>query len=281
MDYYIYKIYSSDPFVKHLYIGSTNDFERRVRDHKNCSSFTNISIDNIKKLYSIIRAYGGWEHWKMEIIETIPCTDRQAAEEREQYYYETLNASLNSEPPIKDKTKERFKCDTCSFIAYKEENLKKHKENCWCSDEFKIIHPTLMLEDYIKAQQKEILKLKQPTCKICHEPFTYQWELEQHSKSCVHQSYSCKYCNKTLSSKRSLERHQQTCKGVHSLQCPTCKKTFTTREGKYKHMKKSNCQLVLTEEQQRIKDLQDQLEERNKEIEVLKQQLEEKNRETM
>ena len=87
--------------------------------------------------------------------------------------------------------------------------------------------------------------------------------------------------NKTLSSKRSLERHQQTCKGVHSLQCPTCKKTFTTREGKYKHMKKSNCQLVLTEEQQRIKDLQDQLEERNKEIEVLKQQLEEKNRETM
>jgi len=204
MDYYIYKIYSSDPFVKHLYIGSTNDFERRVRDHKNCSSFTNISIDNIKKLYSIIRAYGGWEHWKMEIIETIPCTDRQAAEEREQYYYETLNASLNSEPPIKDKTKERFKCDTCSFIAYKEENLKKHKENCWCSDEFKIIHPTLMLEDYIKAKQKEILKLKQPTREICH------------IKNKNH-SLQCPFCKKTFANRSGKSRH------IKAAKCVPCK----------------------------------------------------------
>tara|TARA_B100000497_G_scaffold28426_1_gene33402 strand:+ start:693 stop:1721 length:1029 start_codon:yes stop_codon:yes gene_type:complete len=78
---------------------------------------------------------------------------------------------------------------------------------------------------------------------------------------------NCKYCNKTLSSKRSLERHQKTCKGVHSLQCPTCKKTFTTREGKYKHMKNVKCELVLTEEQQRIKELEEELKEKNKQLE--------------
>jgi len=70
-------------------------------------------------------------------------------------------------------------------------------------------------------------------------------------------SNNCKYC----------KRHQKTCKGVHSLQCPTCKKTFTTREGKYKHMKNVKCELALTEEQQRIKELEEELEENKKQLE--------------
>ena len=229
MDYYIYKIYCSDPFMKHLYIGSTNDFERRVLQHKSCSLFTNISIDHVKKLYSMIRAYGGWEHWKMEIIETLPCTDKQTAEEREQYYYETLNASLNSYPPMKDKTKEKFKCDKCSFVAYEKENLDKHKGNCWCYDEFKTNHPMLLLEQRIKEQQKEIMKLKYP-----------KDDVNTDDKAL----HICEKCNKKLSCFKSLNRHLKICKGVNSLQCPTCKKTFTTREGKYKHMKNVKCEPV-------------------------------------
>ena len=246
MEYYIYKIYCSDPFVKHIYIGSTNDFERRANDHKICSSFTNISINKIKKLYSIIRAYGGWEHWKMEIIETIPCTDRQTAEEREQYYYETLNASLNSEPPIKDKTKENFKCDQCSFVSYEKENLENHKKNCWCYDEFKTTHPTLMLEERIKALQREILELKQPKKTV-----------QQPNDDKI--SFHCKYCNKMFSTKWNFERHSKVCKKVTSLQCPTCKYTFTCASSKSRHIKLGKCELVLTEEQQRIKECLDEL----------------------
>ena len=233
MDYYIYKIYCSDPFMKHLYVGSTNDFERRVQSHKNCSSFTNISIDHVKKLYSMIRAYGGWEHWKMEIIETLPCTDKQTAEEREQYYYETLNASLNSYPPMKDKTKEKFKCDKCSFVAYEKENLDKHKGNCWCYDEFKTNHPMLLLEQRIKEQQKEILELKQ------HKKETDQLNDDVTIFNCVH-------CSKVLANRRNLERHLKICKGYYanSLECPKCRITFTNRSAKSRHIKNVKCEPV-------------------------------------
>ena len=253
MDYYIYKIYCSDPFMKHLYIGSTNDYERRLLQHKSCSSFTNISIDHIKKLYSMIRAYGGWEHWRMEIIETIPCTDKETAEEREQYYYETFNASLNSEPPLKDKSKERYECDKCSFVAYEEENLEKHKGNCWCYDEFKTNHPMLLLEQRIKEQEKEIIKLKYPKEDVNTDD-------KQHN---------CKYCNKTLSSKSYLMKHEKTCNGLNSLQCPTCKKVFSSRFTKYEHMKNVKCEFVEIKDEKDIliEELEEVLKEKDKQLE--------------
>ena len=71
---------------------------------------------------------------------------------------------------------------------------------------------------------------------------------------------TCKYCNQFFSTKSYLMKHEKNCNGLNSLQCPTCKKTFNSREGKYKHMKHVNCELVLTEAQQRIKELEEELE---------------------
>ena len=71
----------------------------------------------------------------------------------------------------------------------------------------------------------------------------------------------CNKCNKILSCKKSLARHEKNCNGDNPLQCSICKVCFTTRQGKYKHMKNVKCELVLTEEQQRIKELEEQLEE--------------------
>jgi len=70
----------------------------------------------------------------------------------------------------------------------------------------------------------------------------------------------CNSCNKILANKRNLERHRKTCKGIDSLQCPKCKKIFSSKEGKYQHMKNVKCELVLTEDQQRIKKLEEELE---------------------
>jgi hypothetical protein len=81
---------------------------------------------------------------------------------------------------------------------------------------------------------------------------------------------NCKYCNKILSSKRNLERHQKTCKGVNSLQCPTCKKTFASKEGKYKHIKNVKCEPVKDEKDILIEELREELEEKNKELEEAK-----------
>ena len=84
----------------------------------------------------------------------------------------------------------------------------------------------------------------------------------------IKNSNKCSKCNKILSCKKSLTRHEKNCNGDNPLQCPTCKVCFTTRQGKYKHMKSVKCELVLTEEQQKIKDLEEESRD-------LKQQLEE------
>ena len=70
----------------------------------------------------------------------------------------------------------------------------------------------------------------------------------------------CNLCDKSFKTKWNLERHKKTCKGVHILQCPTCKKTFSSKEGKYQHIKNVKCELLLTEDQQRIKELEEELE---------------------
>ena len=83
----------------------------------------------------------------------------------------------------------------------------------------------------------------------------------------IEHSNKCKKCNKILSSKRNLERHEKNCSGVDPLQCSICKVYFTTRQGKYQHMKNVKCELVLTEDKQRIKELEEELEEKNKQLE--------------
>jgi hypothetical protein len=60
-----------------------------------------------------------------------------------------------------------------------------------------------------------------------------------------------------------LNEHLKICKGVSSLQCPTCKKVFSSAPGKYQHLKNVKCELVIIED------------EKDKEIKILKQQLEE------
>tara|TARA_Y100000389_G_scaffold131_1_gene96 strand:- start:866 stop:1564 length:699 start_codon:yes stop_codon:yes gene_type:complete len=62
-------------------------------------------------------------------------------------------------------------------------------------------------------------------------------------------------------------KHEKTCNGLNSLQCPTCKKMFGSKQSKYKHMKNVKCELVLTEDKQRIKELEEELKEKDNQLE--------------
>ena len=53
--------------------------------------------------------------------------------------------------------------------------------------------------------------------------------------------YVCKKCKKSLSSKQTLKNHESICKGVHSLQCPKCKREFRTAPAKHQHIKNVIC----------------------------------------
>lgn len=80
----VYRIYDiNEP--KQFYIGSCKDFKKRKIDHRN-----RCKIDN-QKFYQYIRNNGGWDNFKMELLEY--CLEYQ---EREIELIKTLKPPLNS-----------------------------------------------------------------------------------------------------------------------------------------------------------------------------------------
>ena len=95
----IYKLVCNDLSVKDLYIGHTTDFTNRKKLHKQCSLNPTNSKHNYK-VYKMIRENGDWNNWSMIEIEKYPCNDENEARSRERYWYEVLNANMNSQCPI-------------------------------------------------------------------------------------------------------------------------------------------------------------------------------------
>jgi hypothetical protein len=94
----IYKIVCNDFLIKDVYVGSTTSFKDRKYLHKNdCNNKK--SKRNNQKIYVIIRANGGWDNFSMIEIEKYPCCDNYEARARERYWYELINANMNSQRP--------------------------------------------------------------------------------------------------------------------------------------------------------------------------------------
>ena len=136
-------IYVIDCFdTEDFYIGSTVNFKERKYKHKsNCS---NEKSDRYNfKVYQTIREYGGWENWAMfPIEEEIPV---EQLKEREQFYIDTLEPSMNSYDAIMDKelriqrTRERA---SNHYILNREEinKLRNEKIECECGDYYTLRH---------------------------------------------------------------------------------------------------------------------------------------------
>ena len=83
MVFYIYKY--TNLINNKKYIGQTNNFERRVREHKSCS-FNPKSINYDDKIHQAIRKYG-YDNFKIEVVEIINnALDYELVNEREQYW---------------------------------------------------------------------------------------------------------------------------------------------------------------------------------------------------
>ena len=142
----IYKITCIEPNITDVYVGHTTNFVQRKHAHK--QSCTNQKSANYKcKLYDVIRNNGGWKNWKMEIINFYNCHDHYEARKKEQEYFISLNATLNSiEPLPKPKPKPKpnpepkktfnhvienkvFYCDKCNINCHSLKLLEIHNES--------------------------------------------------------------------------------------------------------------------------------------------------------
>lgn len=89
----IYKIVCNDLKVQDVYVGHTTNFRKRKNSHKcNCQKEEQCNFN----VYQKIRINGGWDNWKMLEIEKFPCNDGNEARSRERYWFEQLNANLNT-----------------------------------------------------------------------------------------------------------------------------------------------------------------------------------------
>jgi hypothetical protein len=90
----IYKLINYD-YPDLVYVGSTTNFTKRKKDHKE-------NVNNIKrpgynrKVYTNIREHGGWESWSMVQVCEYSCENKIQARQEEDRQMITLKATLNT-----------------------------------------------------------------------------------------------------------------------------------------------------------------------------------------
>ncbi len=125
MSYCIYKI-CCDDLPDYVYVGSTKAFRERKRKHK--SDCTNVNGNHYNyKIYTTIRENGGWDNWRMVIIEECGDITLTQARIKEEEWREKLKANMNSMPCYKTEEQKKEKADVRKKEYY-EENKDKIKE---------------------------------------------------------------------------------------------------------------------------------------------------------
>jgi len=172
MSYYIYKI-CCDDLPDFVYVGSTKSFrERKWRHKSNCHNINSREY-NKKKLYNIIRENGGWDNWRMVIIEECGEISVTQARIKEEEHRLKLNANMNmlrchrTEEEVKEQNRDRVKEWTENNKEYNKEYMKKWYENN---------------KEKIKENNK-----KKYTCK-CGKEIRVSGKAE-HERSVVHKNY--------------------------------------------------------------------------------------------
>jgi len=137
----IYKITCKDSLITDLYVGHTTNFVQRKHGHKQGCINEKSSNYNCK-LYKTIRANGGWDNWVMEIVAFFKCNDHYEARIKEQEFFTSLNATLNSLEPLpkpkpkpietpqltKEIIKKIYFCETCNITLQNQHLLEVHNQ---------------------------------------------------------------------------------------------------------------------------------------------------------
>jgi hypothetical protein len=111
----VYKICCLDPNITSCYVGSTTDIVNRRRSHKSrCNKPESEHYDYL--VYKFIRDNGGWNNWRVMVIEEYPCNSKIELKNRERYWLELLKAELNSYVP----TRTQRECIDENIDRYKE-----------------------------------------------------------------------------------------------------------------------------------------------------------------
>jgi hypothetical protein len=137
----MYKIVSNNLNIRDCYVGSTTEFTKRKWNHKSDCTNNNSKKYNLK-VYQFIRDNGNWENWSMVLLEMYPCVNHLESLQRERYWCENLNATLNSLVPSRTNKEYREQ-----HIEESKQYREQHKKQ---SKQYRVNHI-----DHIADQQKQ------------------------------------------------------------------------------------------------------------------------------
>ena len=187
MSYYIYKI-CCDDCPDFVYVGSTKAFRERKKVHKSRVNNENSKSYN-QKLYNTIRENGGWDNWRMVILEDLGEVSFTEARIKEEEHRVKLHANLNSHRchTTEEEYKERHRKQAREYKKNNEEHVKeKTKEYRENNKEKKKEYDKEYREDNkekIKEYQKEYKS--QPFICECGRTFIIG-DKARHEKTLIH-----------------------------------------------------------------------------------------------
>jgi hypothetical protein len=154
----IYKIVCNDLTITDIYVGQTTNFISRKSHHKKAVNNENLKIYNLN-IYKKIRDNGNWENWSMVQIEQYPCTNSNEARARERYWYEQLNATLNTICPFRESRKDYYEENKDRFKELSKEYRDNNKDKI---KEYKETHKDMAKDNWkeYREKNKDILKEK-------------------------------------------------------------------------------------------------------------------------
>lgn len=225
----IYKITCRDPSITDVYVGHTTNFVQRKHSHKQ-SCINEKSANSQCKLYKIIRENGGWANWTMDIINFFNCNNHYEARLKEQEYYISLNATMNSVEPLPtpipkkitkiETVKQTFWCEICKIKFQNEQLMNNHNQT----------KKHLKRQNAIKIQMvtENHPIIPHFSCALCEYTCRKQSDFTKHCLTRKHLErvqldsniplhFLCKKCNYTTANKKDYRKHLSTLKHTTNL----------------------------------------------------------------
>jgi hypothetical protein len=191
----IYKICCKDKDITDCYVGSTTNHSKRKSAHKSSCNNEKSKRYNFP-VYRFIRDNGGWDNWEFVLLEDYPCNKKKQLNIRERYWFELLNASLNSNYP--DRSKKEYRKEYYNRPENKECIKEKNKEY-YNIPENKEHRKDYLNRPEVKEHRKE--------------------QAKQYNKESGKIKYTCNVCNceLTLVNKNRHEKLQKHIKNLEKL----------------------------------------------------------------
>ena len=170
----VYSIQCLDENIKEFYIGSTDNFKRRVKEHK-----SRYNTDVNYKVYKFIRENGGISNWEINYIQKFKLLTKEELRQYEQWYIDTYKPELNTQNAIRPKNyRDKYKPYVKQkYNENRNEILKKNKER------------------YLKNKERYLKTQKD-----------YREKNKEKINSKQNEKINCPHCDKKIS-KTNIKRH--------------------------------------------------------------------------